>query len=214
MWKPTRRRQRPPRLRLHRAPVPRLASSCRGSAPAAKVTKLRDFASARAASDGGLLLFVQIDPQVDGGIEAIVELADGFGIALLAVFFGIDLVVGIQAELREAIRAVLLGKEAFYRQGLHVLQVNDGAGYRLISFVGYDAGKHFGSGFDLFGCGLTRRSTQRKCQLRTRATDEDRRNRKRNKQHLHQNSYGKLTSWLVAIQLDGFRRPCVHYCRS
>src|SRR5215813_851584 len=105
------------RRRLRRQPAPRLASSCRGSAPATKATKRSCFVSDKAAGNGGLSLFGALfDPQIDRRIRSVVELADTFAVALLSVLFGPDLVVCIERNLRKAVRAILLGEEAFHRE--------------------------------------------------------------------------------------------------
>jgi hypothetical protein len=73
-----------------------------------------------------------VNLQVNVDLGAVVELADGLGIALMAFVLGVDLVVDGAGKGGEAIGAIGSDDVAFDGAGAAVGEVNDGVGERVI----------------------------------------------------------------------------------
>ena len=73
-----------------------------------------------------------IDLQVEVDLGTVVELADGFGIALTALELSVDLVVDGGGEGGKAIGAVRADDVGFHGASASVGDVNDGVGKRIV----------------------------------------------------------------------------------
>src|ERR1700722_3605172 len=69
-----------------------------------------------------------VDPQVDIYLGTSIELADGFCVALAITVLGVDFVVHVGRERREAVDPVLADDESFYRAGAGIGEINHGTG--------------------------------------------------------------------------------------
>lgn len=81
----------------------------------------------------GRLSAVDLEINVDG--LTIVELTHRFRVALLPVELGIDLIINIRGEGREAIGAVLTDDVSFYGAGSRVGEVDDSVGQRRVLVI-------------------------------------------------------------------------------
>lgn len=79
-------------------------------------------------------LLLGADFEVDVDLRAVVELADGFSVALVAFELGVDFVVDV-GEAREAVGAVIANDVGFYGVRARVGEVDDGAGNGIVVIV-------------------------------------------------------------------------------
>src|SRR5208282_3998053 len=83
-----------------------------------------------------------INPQVDVDLVAVVEMADGLGIALLAIELGVDLVVDVGRELGEMIGPVGPYNVTLDRLGARVGKVDHGIRNWIVLPVDHLASQH------------------------------------------------------------------------
>lgn len=83
------------------------------------------------------LELLSIDLQVNVNLRSFVELADGFGLALVPVVLRIDFVI-YRGEAGETVGAFLADDVRLHRVSAGIGQVDDGAGDRIILLI-----KHF-----------------------------------------------------------------------
>src|SRR5213083_902085 len=75
---------------------------------------------------------VGVDFEVNIDLGAVVELADGLGIALLALVLGIDFVVHRRGERRKAVGAVYSDNIGLNGPSAGIGDVDDGVGKRVV----------------------------------------------------------------------------------
>lgn len=95
-------------------------------------------------------LSLDVDTQNDVHNLSVVELAYGFGLALLPVELSVYLVIDVGRQFREVVRAVGSDDVAFNRPGAGIGEVHHRIGQRIIVAIEHFAGQHAAGIFSVF----------------------------------------------------------------
>jgi hypothetical protein len=99
-----------------------------------------------------------VNTEIEVDLGAIVELADGLGLALMTFVLGVDLVVNGVGECGEAVAAILADDVGFYGAGARIGQINDGVGNGIVMRVEDFAKQQAAGRLVLIRCGMGRGS--------------------------------------------------------